>query len=167
MPEDETNDTRSKSPELLTKSMTLNLTSDNLYHNSEITVDGCPDPKELPCIVKWYDHDLNLIFQSSKSLIFQPNVQDAGRKIYCQWYPADEGDEETSTLLPSKLAEIGPLKRNPALVTDAQAILDKGRGEFDIILPTLSKTEKQKLVYVAMVIYGITPPLSCFITYYI
>ena len=141
-----TND--SKSPISLSnhKPITLTLKSDNLYHNSTITAEGCPDPKELPCIIRWYNDNLIEIYSSTKSLKFQPNVQDAQHKIFCQWFPRDDGDD-TSTVLPSKLAEIGPLKRNPALVQDAQAILDKGKGAFDIILPAISKTDKQKLVY--------------------
>eukprot|EP01084_Bolivina_argentea_P146571 256600_1 len=129
----------------LTKPVTLTLQSDTIYHNSMITAEGCPDPQQLPCIIRWYNDNLESIYSSTKSLQFQPNVQDAQHKIYCQWFPTDEGDD-TSTLLPSKLAEIGPLKRNPVLVQDAQAILDKGRGEFDIIIPKISSTQKQKLV---------------------
>eukprot|EP01083_Nonionella_stella_P017755 49738_1 len=125
--------------------VTLTLQSDTMYHSSIITAEGCPDPKQFPCIIQWYNDNLESIYSSTKSLQFQPNVQDAQHKIYCQWIPTDEGDD-TSTLLPSKLAEIGPLKRNPALVQDAQAILDKGRGEFGIIIPKISSTQKQKLI---------------------
>lgn len=146
-------DSKSPSYSSLNKPVILTLKSDNLFHNSTILAQGCPDPKELPCIIRWYNcpqnDELIEIYTSTKSLKFQPNVQDAMHKIYCQWFPTDEGDD-TSILLPSKLAEIGPLKRNPALVQDAQAILDKGKGEFDIIIPKISKTEKQKLVYVIL-----------------
>ena len=138
----------------LTKSLTLTLSSDTIYHNSSITVSGCPDPKDLPCIVRWYkcgqNEELSQIYSTTKSLIFNPNVQDSQHKILCQWFPVDEGDD-TSTLLPSKLAEIGPLKRNPALVQDAQSILDRGKGEFDIMIPQISNTQKQKLMFVLCV----------------
>ena len=103
---------------------------------------------------------------TNKSNTFQPCIDDIKCKICCQWIGKtkntnenndskndnDKDNDETPTEYTSNIAEFGPLIRNPAIYSDAQTILDKGKHSFEVIIPKLNQKIPYNLTYVLLLL---------------
>ncbi|ETO05689.1 hypothetical protein RFI_31708 [Reticulomyxa filosa] len=112
--------------------------SEKLLHSYPIRCEGFPTSNNIKGEFKWYrmnntknvDPSNNFqIITTTNVPVFHPNIEDSNGEIACQWVP---DNNSIATYQPSNFARIGPLVKDPTILTDAQTMIDGNIACFKI-----------------------------------
>jgi len=135
----------------------IRLRSDNekLFHSYPIRCEGYPTSGNVKGEFKWYrinnvkeDIDSTNNFQiisSTNQPTFHSNIEDGNSEIACQWVP---DDDSVVSYQPSNFARIGPLVKDPTILSDAQAMIDANIAWFKVDLSNSNVEQSTKLLKV-------------------
>jgi len=127
--------------------------SEKLLHSYPIRCENFPITVKGE--FKWYrmnnnskDEDPTDNFQllaSTNGPTFHPNIEDSTSEIACQWVP----DNNLMVLYqPSNFARVGPLIKDPTILTDAQLMIDSNSASFRVDMSDINTDQNSKLLNV-------------------
>ncbi|ETO03808.1 hypothetical protein RFI_33594, partial [Reticulomyxa filosa] len=129
--------------------------SDKLLHSYPIRCEGHPTSGNVKGEFKWYRingnakaEDDNNNFQpllTTTIPVFHPSMEDSTNEIACQWIP---DAQYLLSYQPSSFARIGPLVKDPAILTDAQTMIDHNSALFHVEIPEPNGDQFPKLLKV-------------------
>ncbi|ETO06730.1 hypothetical protein RFI_30663, partial [Reticulomyxa filosa] len=135
-----------------TVNIRLRSDSDKLMHSYPIRCEGHPTNGNAKGEFKWYrmsntkDVDPGNNFQvlvSTQIPVFHPTIEDSNSEIACQWVP---DSNSVVSHQPSNFARIGPLTKDPTILTDAQTMLDTNTANFHIDMSNSGVDPMSKLL---------------------